>query len=125
MWSIEDAIFSELVMDHINDIRNKCATKLTFLSQCIFTLPWNVLIMPYLSASTWEIRRLNSPGSSTGKSVVTLMLEIAPTFWDRWKRRHSSNFDRSIPFALLSQVAGWSSLLLLKKLILSAIWIIQ
>jgi hypothetical protein len=34
------------------------------------------------------------------------MLEIAPTFWDRWKRRHSSNFDRSIPFALLSQVAG-------------------
>ncbi|KAK3123519.1 hypothetical protein QOZ80_8AG0632120 [Eleusine coracana subsp. coracana] len=34
------------------------------------------------------------------------MLEISPSFWDRWKRRHSSNFDKSIPFALLSQVAG-------------------
>ncbi|KAG8087562.1 hypothetical protein GUJ93_ZPchr0010g9380 [Zizania palustris] len=34
------------------------------------------------------------------------MLEMTPSFWDRWKRRHSSNFDRSIAFALLSQVAG-------------------
>jgi len=34
------------------------------------------------------------------------MLEISPSFWGRWKRTHSSNFDKSIPFALLSQVAG-------------------
>ncbi|TVU05717.1 hypothetical protein EJB05_48896 [Eragrostis curvula] len=59
-----------------------------------------------VNPSTWEIRRLNSSGSSTPKSIVTLMLEISPSFWDRWKRRHSSNFDKSIPFALLSQVAG-------------------
>nr|TKW10481.1 hypothetical protein SEVIR_6G167500v2 [Setaria viridis] len=54
---------------------------------------------------TWEIRRLNTSGSSPN-CVVTLMLEISPSFWGRWKRRHSSNFDKSIPFALLSQVAG-------------------
>ncbi|ONM04503.1 Protein ENHANCED DISEASE RESISTANCE 2 [Zea mays] len=69
------------------------------------TLPWNVLIVLSLSASTWEIRTLYTSGSSSPKCVVTLMLEIAPSFWGRWKRRHS-NFDKSIPFALLSQVAG-------------------
>ncbi|KAF8779075.1 hypothetical protein HU200_003042 [Digitaria exilis] len=58
-----------------------------------------------INPSTWEIRRLNTSGSSP-KCVVTLMLEISPSFWGRWKRRHSSNFEKSIPFALLSQVAG-------------------
>jgi len=58
-----------------------------------------------INPSTWEIRRLNISGSSP-KCVVTLMLEISPSFWGRWKRTHSSNFDKSIPFALLSQVAG-------------------
>ncbi|CAL5001903.1 unnamed protein product [Urochloa decumbens] len=58
-----------------------------------------------INPSTWEIRRLNTSGPSP-KCVVTLMLEISSSFWGRWKRRHSSNFDKSIPFALLSQVAG-------------------
>ncbi|KAG2579030.1 protein ENHANCED DISEASE RESISTANCE 2-like [Panicum virgatum] len=58
-----------------------------------------------INPSTWEIRRLNTSGSSP-KCVVTLMLEISLSFWGRWKRTHSSNFDKSIPFALLSQVAG-------------------
>ncbi|XP_023156071.1 protein ENHANCED DISEASE RESISTANCE 2-like isoform X2 [Zea mays] len=58
-----------------------------------------------INPSTWEIRTLYTSGSSSPKCVVTLMLEIAPSFWGRWKRRHS-NFDKSIPFALLSQVAG-------------------
>ncbi|WVZ92763.1 hypothetical protein U9M48_038805 [Paspalum notatum var. saurae] len=59
-----------------------------------------------INPSTWEIRKLNTSGSSSPKCVVTLMLEISPSFWGRWKRRHSSNFDKSIPYALLSQVAG-------------------
>ncbi|CAD6245197.1 unnamed protein product [Miscanthus lutarioriparius] len=59
-----------------------------------------------INPSTWEIRSLNTSGSSSPKCVVTLMLEISPSFWGRWKRKHSSNFDKSIPFALLSQVAG-------------------
>jgi hypothetical protein len=45
------------------------------------------------------------------------MLEMSPSFWDRWKRRHNENFDRSIAFALLSQVAGWSGLLLLQGIL--------
>lgn len=59
-----------------------------------------------INSSTWELRRLNPPGSSTPKCLVTHMLEMSPSFWDRWKRRHNENFDRSIAFALLSQVAG-------------------
>uniref|UniRef100_A0A453KJ10 Uncharacterized protein n=1 Tax=Aegilops tauschii subsp. strangulata TaxID=200361 RepID=A0A453KJ10_AEGTS len=58
-----------------------------------------------LPATTWEIKRLNT-SESTPKCIVTRMVEISPCFWDRWRRRTSSNFERSIPFALLSQVAG-------------------
>ncbi|XP_006659442.2 protein ENHANCED DISEASE RESISTANCE 2 [Oryza brachyantha] len=59
-----------------------------------------------VNSSTLELRRLNTPGSSTPKCLVTHMLEMTPSFWDRWKRKHNVNFDRSIAFALLSQVAG-------------------
>ncbi|CAM0945067.1 unnamed protein product [Alopecurus aequalis] len=60
----------------------------------------------HINPTTWEIRRLNTSGSSTPKCIVTRMVEIAPSFWDRWKRRTSSNFDKSIACALLSQVAA-------------------
>lgn len=60
----------------------------------------------HINPTTWEIRRLNTSESSTPKCIVTRMVEISPSFWDRWKRRTSSNFDRSIAYALLSQVAG-------------------
>ncbi|CAN1318642.1 Protein ENHANCED DISEASE RESISTANCE 2 [Linum perenne] len=57
--------------------------------------------------STWEIRRLNTPmGSTTAKCVVTEMLEIHQAGWNRWKQNLSSKFERTIPYALLSQVAG-------------------
>ncbi|XP_062192839.1 protein ENHANCED DISEASE RESISTANCE 2-like isoform X2 [Phragmites australis] len=59
-----------------------------------------------INPSAWEIRRLTTSGSSTPKCIVTRMLEISQSFWGRWKRRHSSNFEKSIPFALLNQVAG-------------------
>ncbi|XBH91535.1 hypothetical protein VPH35_082907 [Triticum aestivum] len=59
----------------------------------------------HINPTTWEIKRLNT-SESTPKCIVTRMVEISPCFWDRWRRRTSSNFERSIPFALLSQVAG-------------------
>ncbi|VAI31215.1 unnamed protein product [Triticum turgidum subsp. durum] len=59
----------------------------------------------HINPTTWEIKRLNT-SESTPKCIVTRMVEISPSFWDRWRRRTSSNFERSIPFALLSQVAG-------------------
>lgn len=53
----------------------------------------------------WEIRRLNT-SESTAKCLVTLMLEIHSSAWARWKRQHSSNFEKTVPYALLCQVAG-------------------
>ncbi|CAI0395106.1 unnamed protein product [Linum tenue] len=57
--------------------------------------------------STWEIRSLNTPmGSTAAKCLVTEMLEIHQAGWNRWKQNLSSKFERTIPYALLSQVAG-------------------
>lgn len=59
-----------------------------------------------INPSTWEIRRLG-PAQSTGseKCLVTHMLEIHPSFWERWKI-HSPKLEKTVPYALLCQVAG-------------------
>ncbi|XP_017983527.1 PREDICTED: protein ENHANCED DISEASE RESISTANCE 2 [Theobroma cacao] len=60
-----------------------------------------------INPSTWEIRSLNAPmGSNTAKCLVTQMLEIHSAGWFRWKKSSSSKFEKTIPYALLSQVAG-------------------
>ncbi|OAY46949.1 protein ENHANCED DISEASE RESISTANCE 2-like isoform X3 [Manihot esculenta] len=60
-----------------------------------------------INPSTWEIRNLNTPmGSNTMKCIVTQTLEINQAGWFRWKTNHCSKFEKTIPYALLSQVAG-------------------
>lgn len=59
-----------------------------------------------INPSIWEIRTLNTSESSTAKCLVTQMLEIRSSVWARWKRQHNSNFEKTIPYALLCQVAG-------------------
>ena len=60
-----------------------------------------------MAASTWEIRSLNTPmGSNIAKCLVTQMLEIHTSGWCRWKKNSCSKFEKTIPYALLSQVAG-------------------
>nr|DAD27336.1 TPA_asm: hypothetical protein HUJ06_028804 [Nelumbo nucifera] len=57
--------------------------------------------------STWEIRSLNpTPASNTTRCLVTQMLEIHSHGWFRWKKNHNSNFEKTVPYALLCQVAG-------------------
>ncbi|XP_058114159.1 protein ENHANCED DISEASE RESISTANCE 2-like isoform X2 [Magnolia sinica] len=57
--------------------------------------------------SIWEIRRLNpSPTSSGDKCLVTQMLEINSSGWGKWKKHYHSKFEKTIPYALLCQVAG-------------------
>jgi len=36
------------------------------------------------------------------------MLEVEYDGWSSWKKNRNSKFEKSIPFALLCQVAGWS-----------------
>ncbi|XP_021634839.1 protein ENHANCED DISEASE RESISTANCE 2 isoform X2 [Manihot esculenta] len=60
-----------------------------------------------INPSTWEIRNLNTPmGSNTMRCIVTQTLEVHHAGWCRWKRNHCSKFEKSLPYALLSQVAG-------------------
>ncbi|XWS70360.1 hypothetical protein CRYUN_Cryun03dG0041400 [Craigia yunnanensis] len=60
-----------------------------------------------INTSAWEIRSLNAPmGSNTAKCLVTQMLEIHSGGWCRWKKNSCSKFEKTIPYALLSQVAG-------------------
>ncbi|XP_024925724.2 protein ENHANCED DISEASE RESISTANCE 2 isoform X2 [Ziziphus jujuba] len=60
-----------------------------------------------INPSTWEIRDLNtSMGSHTPRCVVTQTLEIHSAGWFRWKKNHCSKFEKSVPYALLCQVAG-------------------
>nr|XP_019707974.1 LOW QUALITY PROTEIN: protein ENHANCED DISEASE RESISTANCE 2-like [Elaeis guineensis] len=59
-----------------------------------------------INPSIWEIRTLNTSESSTAKCLVTQMLEIRSSVWGRWKRQRISNFEKTIPYALLCQVAG-------------------
>lgn len=59
-----------------------------------------------INPSIWEFRRLGSSESASSKCLVTQMLEVQPSVWDRFKGDCCLNFERTIQFALLSQVAG-------------------
>ncbi|XP_078150944.1 ENHANCED DISEASE RESISTANCE protein (DUF1336) isoform X2 [Carex rostrata] len=55
--------------------------------------------------SIWEIKKLAS-SHHISKCLVTQMVEMQPNFWDKWKGSLSANFEISIPYYLLCQVAG-------------------
>ncbi|XP_050208638.1 protein ENHANCED DISEASE RESISTANCE 2-like [Mercurialis annua] len=60
-----------------------------------------------INPSTWEIRDLNAPmGSNTTRCILTQTLEIHHAGWLRWKTNRCSKFEKTIPYALLSQVSG-------------------
>ncbi|KAF3573260.1 hypothetical protein F2Q69_00059314 [Brassica cretica] len=63
-----------------------------------------------LAASTWEIRNLKKRSDAEPPScLVTHMLEIHSKRWCKWKRTSYSKFEKTIPYALLLQVAGASN----------------
>lgn len=60
-----------------------------------------------INPSTWEIRDLNTPmESNTARCLVMQTLEIQEAGWCRWKKSRGSKFEKTISFALLSQVEG-------------------
>ncbi|GMI81444.1 hypothetical protein like AT5G35180 [Hibiscus trionum] len=59
-----------------------------------------------IKPSTWEIRSLDGPDANPEKCLVTHMLEIHTAGWGKWKKNSCSKFEKTIPYALLSQVAG-------------------
>ncbi|KAL2465615.1 Protein of unknown function (DUF1336) [Abeliophyllum distichum] len=60
-----------------------------------------------INPSTWEISNLSiSSSSNTVRCLVTQMLEISPKGWRKWRNNHSQKFEKTVPYALLCQVAG-------------------
>ncbi|XP_021741885.1 protein ENHANCED DISEASE RESISTANCE 2-like [Chenopodium quinoa] len=61
-----------------------------------------------VSPSTWEIKSLDTSDATaeSPRCLVTHMLEIQSDSWGSWKKSRSSKFEKSIPYALLCQVAG-------------------
>ncbi|CAA7022914.1 unnamed protein product [Microthlaspi erraticum] len=60
-----------------------------------------------ITPSTWEIRNLKKRTDAEPTScLVTHMLEIHSKRWCKWKRTSYSKFEKTIPYALLLQVAG-------------------
>lgn len=90
--------FSLMKIEHLLEFK-QCRWALTEFFILIFLI--------CILASTWEIRDLNtSMGSHTPRCVVTQTLEIHSAGWFRWKKNHCSKFEKSVPYALLCQVAG-------------------
>ncbi|KAI3670828.1 hypothetical protein L1987_87470 [Smallanthus sonchifolius] len=57
--------------------------------------------------STWEIKNLSTPVPTNGsRCLVTQMLEVHSKGWSKWKANQSSKFEKTVPYALLSQVSG-------------------
>ncbi|KAL4181400.1 hypothetical protein AMTRI_Chr12g271010 [Amborella trichopoda] len=59
-----------------------------------------------LNPSIWEIRRLDPSTTKNARCIVTQMMEIHSSGWGSWKKHHFSKFEKTIPYALLCQVAG-------------------
>ncbi|CAN1328142.1 Protein ENHANCED DISEASE RESISTANCE 2 [Linum perenne] len=57
--------------------------------------------------TSWEIRNLSpSTDSNTARCLVSQMLEINQAGWFRWKQNRRSDFEKTTPYAMLTQVAG-------------------
>nr|GLL20333.1 protein ENHANCED DISEASE RESISTANCE 2-like isoform X2 [Ipomoea trifida] len=55
--------------------------------------------------STWEIRNLHTQ-SGSARCLVAQTLEIHCKSWFKWKKNNFLEFEKTIPFGLLSQVSG-------------------
>ncbi|XP_011084030.1 protein ENHANCED DISEASE RESISTANCE 2 isoform X2 [Sesamum indicum] len=60
-----------------------------------------------INPSTWEISNLSASSSSnSARCLVTQTLEISSKGWLKWRNNHCPKFEKTVPYALLSQVAG-------------------
>ncbi|KAJ8560776.1 hypothetical protein K7X08_022636 [Anisodus acutangulus] len=59
-----------------------------------------------MTACSWEISNISTSSLSPARCLVTLILEIRSKGWIKWKNNEFSKFERTLPFGMLSQVAG-------------------
>ncbi|OIS97178.1 PREDICTED: protein ENHANCED DISEASE RESISTANCE 2-like [Nicotiana attenuata] len=59
-----------------------------------------------INPSSWEISNISTSSLNPARCLVTLILEIHSKHWFKWKNNEFSKFERTLPFGMLSQVAG-------------------
>ncbi|KAL1563471.1 protein ENHANCED DISEASE RESISTANCE 2-like isoform X1 [Salvia divinorum] len=60
-----------------------------------------------LNPSTWEMSDLSTSSSvNSARCLVTQTLEINPKGWSKWRNKNCPKFEKTVPYALLSQVSG-------------------
>ncbi|XP_057767088.1 protein ENHANCED DISEASE RESISTANCE 2-like [Salvia miltiorrhiza] len=60
-----------------------------------------------INPSTWEMSDLSTSSSAnSARCLVTQTLEINPKGWFKWRNKHCPKFEKTVPYALLSQVSG-------------------
>lgn len=60
-----------------------------------------------INPSTWEISNLSTSSSiNSARCLVTQTLEINPKGWFKWRNKHCPKFEKTVPYAFLSQVSG-------------------
>ncbi|XP_041998517.1 protein ENHANCED DISEASE RESISTANCE 2-like isoform X1 [Salvia splendens] len=60
-----------------------------------------------INPSTWEMSDLSTSSSANGaRCLITQTLEINPKGWFKWRNKHCPKFEKTVPYALLSQVSG-------------------
>ncbi|CAA0819955.1 Protein of unknown function (DUF1336 [Striga hermonthica] len=60
-----------------------------------------------INPSTWEISNLSTSSSSnSARCLVTQTIEINLKGWFKWRNKNSQEFEKTVPYALLSQVSG-------------------
>ncbi|KAL6532731.1 hypothetical protein OROGR_013691 [Orobanche gracilis] len=61
-----------------------------------------------INPSTWEISNLSTSYSSNdARCLVTQTLEISLKGWFKCRTKNCQEFEKTVPYALLSQVSGW------------------
>lgn len=82
------------------------STNISSVFSTVSVLQTLTFLHNFYVASTWEIRILNTTAGNP-KCLVTQMLEVPSKVWRGWKKNQRSKFEKTVPYALLSQVAGW------------------
>ncbi|KAL3623957.1 hypothetical protein CASFOL_032773 [Castilleja foliolosa] len=59
-----------------------------------------------INPSTWEISNLSISSSSAARCLVTQTLEINLKSWFKWRNKSGKDFEKTVAYALLSQVSG-------------------
>lgn len=106
MYKLDSFLDFHDILSASTHIKLRNSTNISSVSSIVWMLQTLTFLHYFYVASTWEIRTLNTTAGDA-KCLVTHMLEVDSKVWRGWKKNQRSKFEKTVPYALLSQVAGW------------------